>query len=598
MAKTGAERQQDWRDRRKAAAMRDRAAVAPRLPGVPAAEAPAPAPVDLLTPRPAAEAPAPGQRYSEWADEHLIVSAGRKRGQRWKTLAWQVEPVDRAGAGGAIVVLRCASQAGKTSVALVVGAGRLLCGEPVLVVTPAARPAGSTFSRERLEPLLASPPLVRYLHHERVGGLARSSSLTYRTLSTGGSVSVAGAESPSQLAARGASCVLADEIARFPASAGREGPPIPLALERTADWRETRSVLLTSTPVLPGDAMDQWYSSGDQRHWFVSCSCGHAWSPEWKHVAADPPAIVCPECGRRYPDGPEHVNLVEGGHWRPTSDAEDPEVISYSLPRWLSAASTLRACVTDRKRAERKNTLAVWRRTCAAVPSDPDPSEVVDVSPIEARREPMDHWPPADVSIAFGGTDVQADRLEVAILGFPRDRSWSAVLAYHVIRGRPAYAEPWAKLQKVLDGAGVRLCAIDAGFEPRPVRLLAQRDRRVVPIRGMAGDGRMPIEAPAPGGKSWCHVVGADPLKRDLLQKVDSGWLRLPRAPWCTSSWLRSLTAEHEERVERAGRVVTRWVVHHRRNEAMDACLYALAVSNLVPAERTGRRRRFVRLAS
>ena len=392
--------------------------------------------------------------------------------------------------------------------------------------------------------------------------------------------------------------LLADEIARFPASAGREGPPIPLALERTADWRETRSVLLTSTPVLPGDAMDQWYSSGDQRHWFVSCSCGHAWSPEWKHVAADPPAIVCPECGRRYPDGPEHVNLVEGGHWRPTSDAEDPEVISYSLPRWLSAASTLRACVTDRKRAERKNTLAVWRRTCAAVPSDPDPSEVVDVSPIEARREPMDHWPPADVSIAFGGTDVQADRLEVAILGFPRDRSWSAVLAYHVIRGRPAYAEPWAKLQKVLDGAGVRLCAIDAGFEPRPVRLLAQRDRRVVPIRGMAGDGRMPIEAPAPGGKSWCHVVGADPLKRDLLQKVDSGWLRLPRAPWCTSSWLRSLTAEHEERVERAGRVVTRWVVHHRRNEAMDACLYALAVSNLVPAERTGRRRRFVRLAS
>ena len=112
------------------------------------------------------------------------------------------------------------------------------------------------------------------------------------------------------------------------------------------------------------------------------------------------------------------------------------------------------------------------------------------------------------------------------------------------------------------------------GYLPAAVRALANRDRRCLPTVGRAGDGRQPIAAP--GGSGWCYVVGVDGLKRDLLGKVDSGWLRLPAAPWCTRSWLHSLTAEHEEVVERGGRRVTVWRQHFRRNEALDTAVYAL----------------------
>jgi len=595
MAKTGAERQQAYRDRKAADRARDRARAEPHLPGLPPRPEPEPpAAVDLLNPQPAPEAPQDGEKYSAWADGTLRVTAGARRGSAWRCLAWQREPVDLAGAGGTIVVLRAAAQSGKSSVGLVVAAGRMLLGEPVTIVAPSARPSASTFARERLEPMMASAPIASYLHSERTGGLAKSSALSYRTLATGASVSLVGAESPAQLASRGASTLLLDEVARFPAECGREGPPVPLALERTEAWRESRAVMITSTPVADGDELDAWFLAGDQRFWFVGCfECGHSWSPTWEHVVSDPPAIRCPQCGRRHEDGDEHHQLVEAGEWKATAKAEDPEVVSFHLPRWLSAASSLRACIADRRRAERRNRLATWTRTCAALPSDPDPVELPDITPLEARRE-ADDWPPA-VAQKFAGVDVQGDRLECLVLGLPPDRSWGAVLEYHVIRGRPQYREPWAALQEVFDSAGVQLAGVDAGFEPAPVRALSGRDRRVVALRGMGDAGRLPIAAPAASG--WCHTVGADSLKRDVLQKVSDGWLRLPAAPWCTRRWLHSLTAEHEEVVERQGRRVTRWVQHFARNEALDTAVYALAVSNLVPHARTGRRRRLIRVA-
>ena len=130
----------------------------------------------------------------------------------------------------------------KSSVGLALGGARLQLGEPVLIVAPTARPAAVEFARERLEPMLSSAPFAGILHGDRHGGLGRSAAVLYRTSTTGGSVSLAGAESPSQLSARGASTLVLDEVSRYPLSTGREGSPIILALERTEAWRKTRAV--------------------------------------------------------------------------------------------------------------------------------------------------------------------------------------------------------------------------------------------------------------------------------------------------------------------------------------------------------------------
>ena len=545
-----------------------------------------------LARRPSKNAPKPGEAYSAWADRTLRITAGPRRGDPWRTYAWQREPLDMAGRGGRIVVLRAAAQSGKSSVGLALAGARLQVGQPVLLVAPTCRPAAIEFARERLEPLLSSPPFAGILHGERHGGLGRSAAVLYRTATTGGSVSLAGAESPSQLSARGAAALSLDEVARYPLTCGREGSPVALSLERTEAWRETRAVFLVSTPVEPGDPFDEWYASGDQRHWFVPCGhCGTSWTPTWEHIVPGPPAaVVCPQCGVEHADGPDRVALLDAGQWRPTVEADDPEVRSYHLPRWCSPASTLTAIVADHQRATKKRSLATWTRTCAALPAEPD-HDLPDVGPIQARLEDIETWPP-EVSFVVAATDVQSNRLETLILGMPADRSWGAVLDYHVTRGRPSESAVWQALQGIWDDTGVRLGAVDAGYLPQAVKALANRDTRCLPIRGMAGV-RQAIGTPT--GAQWCCTAGVDGLKRDLLGKVDSGWLRLPAAPWCTRSWLLGLTAEHEEVIERSGRRVTAWKQHYARNEPLDCAVYALAIAELVPRPRR-RRPRLVRV--
>ena len=114
------------------------------------------------------------------------------------------------------------------------------------------------------------------------------------------------------------------------------------------------------------------------------------------------------------------------------------------------------------------------------------------------------------------------------------------------------------------------------------------------PGHALFADSRHGRRAPPispPSGSGWCYTAGSDGVKRAVLAAVDSGWLRLPAAPWCTRSWLHSLTAEHEEVVERSGRRVTVWKQHYRRNEALDCATYALAVAELIPRPRRRRPR-------
>ena len=179
------------------------------------------------------------------------------------------------------------------------------------------------------------------------------------------------------------------------------------------------------------------------------------------------------------------MRLLEAGQWRPTVEADDPEVLSYHLPRWCSPASTLTAIVADHARATKKRSLATWTRTCAALPCEPD-ADLPDVGPLQARLEDVETWPP-EVAFTVAATDVQSNRIETLILGMPADRSWGAVLDYHVTRGRPSEAAVWQALQGIWDDAGVRFGAVDAGYLPQAVKALANRDTRCLPIRGMAG---------------------------------------------------------------------------------------------------------------
>ena len=497
--------------------------------------------------------------------------------------------------------LRAAAQSGKSSsVGLALGGARLQLGQPVLIVAT-DRAAGSR--RICARTARTTPRVVNrsraFLHGERHGGLGRSAAVLYRTATTGGSVSLAGAEI--SVTAQPRAALQRSSWMRSPAircTCGREGSPIMPWRSNVPKRGEKRAPCFSSRrPLIPGDPFDEWYAIGR------STALVYAVRALWRLVDADMgacrsqaprPRWSCPSVRRRARGRPRsRGTLLDAGQWRPTVEADDPEVLKLPLTPLVFAGlgpggdrrrPSTRHARSDRWRPGRgpaRRSRANRTRTCP------------DVGPIQATARGCRE-------LAAGGDRVHrgGDRRteQPARNPHPRDArpiaSWGAVLDYHVTRGRPTEAAVWKALQSLWDDAGVRVAAVDSGYLPAAVRALAHRDTRCLPVVGRAGV-RQPIAAP--GGSGWCYVVGVDGVKRDLLGKVDSSWLRLPAAPWCTRSWLHSLTAEHEEVVERSGRRVTVWRQHYRRNEALDCATYALAIAELVPRPRR-RRPRLVRV--
>ena len=88
---------------------------------------------------------------------------------------------------------------------------------------------GQGFSKEKLSPMLRDTPCLRGLVDNR----SRMSGNTILLKNyPGGYLVIVGANSPASLASRPIKVLLADEIDRYPASAGTEGDPLSLAEKR------------------------------------------------------------------------------------------------------------------------------------------------------------------------------------------------------------------------------------------------------------------------------------------------------------------------------------------------------------------------------
>lgn len=105
---------------------------------------------------------------------------------------------------------------------------------PIMVMQPTIQMA-ETFSKDRLSPMLRDTPVLR----NKVNDKARNSGNTIlQKIFPGGHVTMVGANSPSSLASRPIRILLADEIDRYPATAGNEGDPLLLARKTPDDLLE------------------------------------------------------------------------------------------------------------------------------------------------------------------------------------------------------------------------------------------------------------------------------------------------------------------------------------------------------------------------
>ena len=185
--------------------------------------------------------PPPPITITEWADEYRRLSpeASAEPG-RWKTskAPYQKEIMDAIGEIGVEkVVVMSAAQIGKSDACILNPLGYYMHYDPspIMILQPTIQMA-EAFSKDRISPMIRDTPILQ----DKVDDKSRTSGNTIlQKIFPGGHVTMVGANSPSSLASRPIRILLADEIDRYPATAGNEGDPLLLATKRlTTFWNK------------------------------------------------------------------------------------------------------------------------------------------------------------------------------------------------------------------------------------------------------------------------------------------------------------------------------------------------------------------------
>ena len=261
--------------------------------------------VDLFTRIFSVLAPPPNMTVSQWADKYRRLSSeSSAEPGRWRTskAPYQREIMDAVcDMRVQKVVIMSAAQIGKTDALILNPIGYYMHYDPspIMVMQPTIQMA-ETFSKDRLSPMLRDTPVLR----DKVNDKSRNSGNTIlQKIFPGGHVTMVGANSPSSLASRPIRILLADEIDRYPATAGNEGDPLLLAGKRLATFWNKKEVCVSSPTNKETSRIAVEFEHSTQEEWNVPCPACGAFTPLlWANIVFDRDKLdeigcTCPACG-------------------------------------------------------------------------------------------------------------------------------------------------------------------------------------------------------------------------------------------------------------------------------------------------------------
>lgn len=574
--------------------------------------------------------PPPAQSASEWADAERKLSpeSSASPGQ-WETsrAEYQREFMDACSNPKIPEVIGIfASQTGKSDSILNVMAQRIHRNPgPMLAIYPTLEIA-EAFSKDRVRPMIRDTPALAGIFGDVK---TRDSAQTIRHITfRGGHLTMAGANSPASLASRPIRDLFADEIDRYPQSAGAEGNPLKLATTRTAGFWNAKKIYITSPGNKGSSLSEPIWEKSDQRRYFVPCyACGTFQTLRWPQVQWDKTQVdgerrhltetaryVCESCGIWWSDGQRQA-AVRRGQWRAT--AEYRGVAGFHLNALAAPWESRRLSVLAEQWVEAQRNPELLRVFFTTVLAEWYEQKYTSLKTeaVEARCEPYprreaDVVAPWGVAIITAGVDVQGDRIEVQIQGYGAGQEqWK--LQYHVLKGDPSapavWDELWTLLLKPIPMARggvdfIRATCVDTGAHSlraydfcRP-RFAYQPDRRkayVFAIKGKGGAGgefwpRQPTLKNK--GRIPLYLVRVDHAKEILYASLDkittagAGYIHFPGEvttgePFNTR-YFNQLTAEQvtDERASN-GTIERVWRLKSegRRNEALDTSVYGEA---------------------
>lgn len=580
--------------------------------------------------------PPPELTLSEWADEYRMLSAeSSAEPGRWHTdkAPYQREIMDAIGDPHVRkVVIMSAAQIGKTDAFILNTIGYYMdyAPAPMLVMQPTLD-MGQTFSKDRLAPMLRDTPELR----DKVDTKSRYSGNTILKKNfPGGHITIVGANSATGLASRPIKVLLADEVDRYPTSAGTEGDPLSLAQKRQTTFWDKKTVMV-STPVIKGHSrIETEFNQSTREEWNVPCpECGHYQPLVWSGVKFDkenisaPVEYACEQCG-----------VLNGEYaWKKASKrgkfvAENPaaEARGFHLNTLASTFcgwnEIVQKFVFAHEQLEQGNPegMKVWVNTELGETWE-EQGEQIEDGDLMQRREIYGADVPDDVVALTAGVDVQDDRFEVEIVGWGAGKeSWG--IRYQKIFGDLLKEQVWADLDNFLlsafykkDGTALRVlaCCMDSGgHHANAVYSFCKErfDRRIFAIKGKGGAEVPYIRNPSTNNrvKAPLFIIGVDAGKALLYQRLrhntkGPNYCHFPAEEEAgyDELYFRGLTSEKLVTRFRKGRMTTMWVLKdekYKRNEPLDLRNYATAaleIANPVltkqegaPAkQRQGRRR-------
>lgn len=258
--------------------------------------------------------PLPEMTVSEWADRYRMLSSGiSAEPGKWKTsrAPYQKEIMDAFTQPGVHrVIVKSASQVGKSDIMNNV-IGRFAHLDPcaVMMIQPTIEMA-QDYSKSRISPMIRDTKALSSLFFEVKSRDSNNTILS--KIFPGGRLIMCGANSPAGLASRPIRILLADEVDRFPVSAGTEGDPVDLAAKRTTTfWNAV--IGMFSTPTNEGASrIEVEYLSGTQEEWQHKCpNCGEFhllrytdmhvdYEGEGKNILVHDVKWRCPDCGYEF----------------------------------------------------------------------------------------------------------------------------------------------------------------------------------------------------------------------------------------------------------------------------------------------------------
>ena len=440
--------------------------------------------------------PLPKTSVSEWADTYRYLSAGvSSEPGKWRTerAEYQRAIMDAFTEPGVHrVVVKSAAQIGKSDIMNnVIGRFAHLDPASIMMIQPTVDMA-QDYSKSRIAPMIRDTPVLSSLFYDvkRAGDKTAKTRDGNNTILSkffpGGRLVMCGANSPAGLASRPVRILLADEVDRFPESAGNEGDPVDLASKRmTTFWNYVMG--LFSTPTIEGDSrIEIEYNAGTQEEWQHQCpNCGE-WhlisyldmitdAEEHRDKSGRRQVIVhgvkwrCPDCGFEFTE-------QQMRNAKQMYVARNPKALfngirsffinAFTSP-WIGWNDIMREWMEAKGNPEREMVVVNTRFG----ESYHEQGAFEDEKIFLRRREAYGAELPDGVLLLTAAVDTQDNRLEYEVCGWGAgEESWG--VRKGIILGQPDWESTWSELDKILEhvyrfknGTGLKIVRtfIDSG---------------------------------------------------------------------------------------------------------------------------------------